>query len=177
MSAESIIAKLNSMALSAKKLSTEAVSTLAERGAEVADAGFQSALSGYVGDRNVVVTHEVNGNKATITATGQAVQFLEFGSGVTYNSPRDYPNDLYSTPPSVVGIGEYGLGRGKKPRWAVSTKTHPEVVGGEPIISRKTGKAHPYSVWSKGNPPARAMYAADKEIRKMVPQLMKEVSK
>ena len=52
-----------------------------------------------------------------IIANGKDVCFIEFGAGVYYNGADRYPGQR---PPGVVGIGEYGKGKGSNDYWFYS---------------------------------------------------------
>lgn len=100
----------------------------------------------------------------TINADGQAVCFIEFGAGVYYNSGQ-YPGEK---PEGVVGIGEYGKGKGNQNYWAYY---------GEPgsngwVVSGKKGRE---VVITHGNPAAMPMYYASSEMQQQVLSIAKEV--
>lgn len=103
-----------------------------------------------------VVDHRI-----VISASGEDVAFIEFGAGVRYG--RGYPATQVSgssgRPDGVVGIGEYGKGKGNNPKgwW----------------YDGKDGEAH----HSYGTPPAMAMYNAEKDIVEQVTSILREVFK
>ena len=81
---------------------------LAEIGVRVAKTGF--ATADYDGVNDVVVTLEQTGNGYSVVAAGDAVGFIEFGTGVRY--PEWDNTDMDYTPPKH---GTYGKGQGKNP--------------------------------------------------------------
>lgn len=129
----------------------EFVRRVAELGVSVASTGFATADYDGVNDVQVTVTH--SGDKAVITAFGEAVGFIEFGTGVRY--PEWDASGMEYTPPKH---GTYGRGRGKSPYgWFF-----------------KQGEAlrHTY-----GNQPAEAMRTARDTMVERVIQIAREVWK
>lgn len=128
------------------------VKKLAEIGVSVASAGF--TVADYDGINDVTVRLEWNGDKATVIAEGQAVGFIEFGTGIKYpewnNSEMDY------TPPKH---GTYGKGHGAWPKGWYFTP-------GEGAVQ------HTF-----GNPPAEAMRTARDVMIEKVIQVAREVWK
>ena len=91
-------------------------------------------------------------NGYVIRASGEDVCFIEFGAGVTYG--EGYSGNR---PEGIVGIGEYGKGRGANPKgWWY----------------KKEGED---AVHTLGNPPAEGMFAAEQTIRQQVYNIAKEV--
>ena len=67
---------------------------------------------------SVTLTTEVSSGEATVTASGESMPFLEFGSGVKYNGPKgsyNYPAD--ERPGWVKPIGTWGQGKGANETW------------------------------------------------------------
>ena len=131
----------------------EFVRRLAELGVSVATTGF--ALADYDGVKDVQVTMTHSGSNAVVTAFGETVGFIEFGTGVKYpewdNSGMEY------TPPEH---GTYGKGYGKNPHgWYFKQS--------EGVAAR-----HTY-----GNPPAEAMRTARDTMVERVIQIAREVWK
>ena len=130
------------------------VKRLAEIGVSVASTGF--ALADYDGNNDVTVRLEWNGNKAVVIADGEAVGFIEFGTGIKNpewdNSGMDY------TPPKH---GTYGKGYGARPHgWYFKPN------GSEGAAQ------HTY-----GNQPAEAMRTARDVMVERVIQIAREVWK
>lgn len=120
---------------------------LLSEGMEIAKRRFDVAQ--YDGDNpGITVNIEHDGDTWRLTATGEKVFFVEFGTGVYYNGAERYPN----RPSDVAGIGEYGKGKGKQQGWYYGD--------GE---------------YTHGNMPAFAMYEADARIRMRIEELAKEV--
>lgn len=126
----------------------EKANTVCERlatiGAVRASLDFSRAI--YNGTNDVSVTVEPIDNGYAIHATGNAVLFIEFGSGASYG---------YGHPePEGYGPGTYpGKGHWDDPNgWWYGNHEH-----------------------SYGNPPAQAMYNAKREIQAEVQRIADEV--
>lgn len=131
----------------------EFVKRLAELGVSVATTGF--ALADYDGINDVQVTMAQNGTNATVTAFGETVGFIEFGTGVKY--PEWNNTGVEYTPPKH---GTYGEGRGKNPHgWYFKQ-------------NEGSSARHTY-----GNPPAEAMRTARDTMVERVIQIAREVWK
>lgn len=132
---------------------------LAMLGVQEASVRFTTAIYDGVNDVNVTLKKIVNGY--VIVASGQAVAFIEFGSGVYHNTGEPYPE---SRPAGIVGIGEYGQGKGKRKAWFYK---------GEPGSNGEVQKNG--VVKTRGNPAAMPMWYASKEMEESVLQLAREV--
>ena len=124
---------------------------LAEIGVRVAQSGF--AIADYDGVNDVVVTMNKTSSGYSVVASGVAVGFIEFGTGVRHpewdNTGMDY------TPPKH---GTYGKGLGNNPH-------------GWWFKQNDGGKAtHTY-----GNTPAEAMRTARDEMVYRVTAIAREV--
>lgn len=131
----------------------EFVRRLKEIGVSVAEAGF--ATADYDGVNDVLIAETQNGARAVVIAYGEAVGFIEFGTGVKF---REYDSSTTEyTPPKH---GTYGKGRGKNPHgWYFKQ--------GEGAAARHT----------HGNEPAEAMLAARNEMIQRVIEIAREVWK
>lgn len=130
----------------------EFVRRLKELGVSVATTGF--SLADYDGVNDVLVTETQGGNRALVIAYGEAVGFIEFGTGVKF---QEYSSaGLEFTPPEH---GTYGKGKGTNPKgWWFNQG---------PGNSR-----HTY-----GNPPAEAMLTARNTMIEQVTKIAREVFK
>lgn len=133
-----------------------AVEALLTEGYYIAYAGFANAL--YSGYNDVkVLTPYWEDDTLILEAEGNAVAFIEFGTGTNY---YDYPD------PSVYGKldmsphGTYGEGHGSNVRWWY--KGEPG-TNGRPKRHEDGTYDTVYST-SWGDPPARAMYNASKVL-------------
>lgn len=131
----------------------EFIRRLAELGVSVASTGF--AMADYDGVNDVQVTMTQSGGSAVVTAFGETVGFIEFGTGVKY--PEWDASGMEYTPPKH---GTYGKGRGKNPHgWYFKQ-------------SDGASARHTY-----GNPPAEAMRTARDVMVERVIQIAREVWK
>lgn len=133
----------------------EFIRRLADIGLDVAQVRFANAE--YAGENDVVCRIEYGTHSATIYAEGNAVAFIEFGTGVVYS---EHPSGLYAH-------GTYGQGKGANPKgWAYKGQ---QGTSGTPIPDR------PDVYRTKGNPPAMAMWEASAEMAARVTEIWKEV--
>lgn len=123
---------------------------LAELGLNVAKVNFANAE--YDGNNDVVVSLEKMDNGYRIVARGNAVAFIEFGTGTAMN-PQGNASYFGERPEGVVGIGQYGKGKG---------------ATGKPWYFGNGQK-------SVGNVPAMAMYKAEQEMLLEVMQLARSI--
>lgn len=128
-------------------------------GVQEASVRFTTAI--YDGVNDVTVTLEQTSNGYSIIANGSAVAFIEFGSGVYHNTSEPYPNPR---PDGVVGIGEYGQGKGKRRAWFYK---------GEPGTNGEVQSNG--VVKTRGNPAAMPMWYASEEMKKSILQIAREV--
>ena len=124
---------------------------LASIGVQEASIRFTTAMYDGVNDSSVTLESIANGY--CIKAEGRVVAFIEFGAGVYHNPGEPYPNPR---PSGIVGIGEYGKGRGKRQAWGFTD------ANGELVITR-------------GNPAAMPMWYASEEMRNNILKIAKEV--
>lgn len=134
----------------------ELVSKLAERGCSVASIKFVQAQ--YDGsNREVSVTVTGSGTTKAVVATGPAVLFIEFGTGVVYPDDPKIRGSLTSG--DVVGRGEYGKGKGKNKNWSFFDEDSQSF--------RST----------QGNPSNGCMYYTREELKNVLAVTAKEVFK
>ena len=124
---------------------------LGEIGIKEASVRFTTAM--YDGINDVSVKLDKSKNGYVIVAEGKAVAFIEFGAGVYHNTSEPYPNPR---PSGIVGIGEYGSGKGKRKAWGYLDENNEVVI-------------------TRGNPAAMPMWYASEEIKNKVLEIVKEV--
>lgn len=135
-----------------------AVEALLTEGFYIASAGFANAL--YAGTNDVKVLEPYwEGDTLVLEAHGDAVAFIEFGTGINY---YDYPDPTVYEKLDMSPHGTYGEGYGSQIRWWYK---------GEPGNNGRPKRRRDGTydeVWSTswGNPPARAMYDASKVLDK-----------
>lgn len=111
-SINSAIKELKAYQKSLPKKAKQLAIELAETGASEAESRFASALYAGTNDSSVEIQKTRDG--AAVVASGNAVAFIEFGTGVHYNGSGSYP---LPKPSGIVGIGEFGNGMGKRDMW------------------------------------------------------------
>ncbi len=158
-----LISKLEANRKSLEEKQHRLLEELAKVGIEIADVKFSTAQ--YDGDNDVVVNSSpewVGDNKLFITASGNAVTFIEFGTGVHYVEQHPKGTELGAI------RGAYGRGKGSRDSWGYygSPGTNGQVV-------KETDKGA--VILTHGNPPARAMYDAAKEMRNQIADIAREV--
>ena len=135
----------------AQQKTQELTRRLAEIGAAEARVRFAGAQ--YDGTNDAAVSVEAITNGYKIVAEGGSVFFIEFGAGVFYNGTEPYPEPR---PAGVVGIGEYGQGKGKRKAWGFYDES------GELVITH-------------GTPAAMPMLHAGRTMRQEVERIAREV--
>lgn len=90
-----------------------------------------------------------------VTAHGIEAVFAEFGAGVYYN-PDGAPHPARGQ--GIVGIGEYGYGYGKRKVWGYYDES------GELKLTH-------------GTPASMPMYLSSQRMKRMIPDIAKEVFK
>lgn len=139
---------------------------LGELGYKNARDNFEHSI--YDGNKgNSAFYYQVDDDGVTITAYGEKIAFIEFGTGVTYG--YGYKGER---PDGIVDIGEYGHKRGRNPKgWYYYGE------GGQPAKSNKVsanakakGLKHTY-----GNQPNMFMYYSLLAIQLELEQVAREV--
>lgn len=158
-----VIGKLRAYQKSLEDKQKRLLKELADVGIDVADVQFKEAQ--YDGENDTIVNGApewMGDNKLFITATGQSITFIEFGTGVHY--VEQHPNA------AALGFirGEFGKGKGSRDTWAYYGS---EGTNGQVIKESSKGNV----VLTHGNPPARAMYNASKEMRNQVVDIARTV--
>lgn len=134
-----------------RRKTEELTRRLAQLGYQEAKVRFAGAQ--YDGNNDAEVSVEAIDRGYKIVAAGQSVFFIEFGAGVYYNGTEPYPEPR---PAGVVGIGQYGQGKGKRKAWGFYDE------GGELVITH-------------GTPAAMPMLHASRAMQQAVEQIAKEV--
>ena len=150
-SIKNAITELKSFRKSIDQKKDKLLERLGEIGVREASVRFTTAMYDGVNDSNVSLVGTNNGY--AIVASGHAVAFIEFGSGVYHNTGEPYPDPR---PEGIVGIGEYGKGYGKRQTW---------------VYRDEAGE----KVFTHGNPAAMPMWHASEEMRSKITQIAREV--
>lgn len=148
---EAAVQELRRYAEWVERKESEFIAKLAERGKSVASVKFAGAQ--YDGVNDVSVRVDNTGSVAVIYAEGEAVAFIEFGSGlIGYGHPD---------------AGKHGLGPGT---WSTD-----EELGGKGHWDDPNGWYYKHGKKSHGNPPAMAMVAARNAMVEELTTIAKEV--
>lgn len=160
---DSLINKLKSYQKTLEEKQHRFLEELAKIGIDLASAKFQTAQ--YDGDNDVIVNRQpewAGDNKLFLTATGNSITFIEFGTGIHY--VEQHPKS------AALGAirGAYGQGKGSRDSWGYY---------GNPGTSGKVVKENDKGivVLTHGNPPARAMYDSAKGMRNQIVNIAREV--
>ena len=145
------ITKLREYKTWSQRKATELARRLAELGEGEAKVRFAGAE--YDGEKDVSIKVKQIPGGYSIQANGSAVFFIEFGAGVYYNGSEPYPEPR---PSGIVGIGEYGQGKGKQKAWGFYDSS------GELVITH-------------GTPAAMPMLRANSLMRQNIERIAKEV--
>lgn len=136
---------------------------LAAVGIDTAGVRFEHAQYDGVNDVTVNGTPEwLSDTRLAIAARGQAVAFIEFGSGIHYAEEHPKAAEL------GLGRGTYGQGKGARDTWGYYGEPG---TNGRVIRTSERGQV----VLTHGNPPARAMYEAGREMRRNIVMIALEV--
>ena len=162
-SVDDAIRKLEEYRDSLKRKAQELCEKLAAIGYTVASAQFGSAM--YDGTNDVTVELNEADGRLTIFASGSAVLFIEFGTGV-----RNAEHPMQYQVPGVVGHGQYGYGLGRLESWRYPM-SNGAGTGGVP------DPKHPGYYITHGNPANMAMYNAAKDTRREILNAAQEVFK
>lgn len=155
-SVKDAVLHLRKYAAKLKRLEEELPKALAEFGAVQAQAKYDAAPynlrpSGWTDQPQITVTAEPAENGWRVRANGQEVCFVEFGAGVYYNGGNS--SYLGTRPPGIVGIGEYGTGRGKQDMWAFGNPAE----------------------WTHGTPASNSLYYTAREIEARIEETARKI--
>lgn len=148
------------------RISTTICERLATIGLNDASVRFSTAQYDGINDSDVTIEPTPNGYQ--VIAKGNAVAFIEFGTGVHYNSGASYP---LPKPSGIVGIGEYGKGQGKKDSWRYQGE---KGTNGVVKTNHKTGEEW---IVTHGNPAQMPMYHALLAMQNEAERIVKEAFK
>jgi len=140
----------------------ECLKRLAEIGVDVAKVRFSTAQYDGTNDVSVNAPQWLDSSRIAVSATGKAVTFIEFGTGIFYAEQHPLADEM------GMERGSYGQGKGSQSTWGYYGEG-----GTDGKLLRSTDKGDLYL--THGNPPARAMYEASKKMRDKVFEIVKEV--
>lgn len=154
-----IVKKIKRYRAGVSKKTKQAVNELAQLGKTIAQENFNNAE--YDGTNDVTVYVEKTKDGTSIVAKGNAVAFIEFGTGITYTETK---HPKHNETPGIVIHGSYGKGLGANPLgWIYKGNA------GTNGIVLKNG-----SILTKGNQPNRCLYDTSKEIERLRNEIFKK---
>ncbi len=163
---DEVIKKIENLKNSLDSKQHELLERLSAIGIDVASVKFKNAQYDGINDVSVDPSPEwVDEKTLVITARGQAVAFIEFGTGVHYTEQHPTADEVGAT------RGSYGKGNGSKDSWAYYGNPG---TNGHIVRTLEDGTT---VVRTHGNPPARAMYDASQAMRDKIVEIAKEIYK
>lgn len=138
---------------------------LAEYGVERAEVYFGYAEYDGINDVTVEPAKQQGKNCYVVKASGTAILFIEFGTGVHY---PDAPLDEYINAEGMVH-GSYGKGLGNNDYWFYTGQ--PGNAGGT------LAKGRTNTTITHGNQANMPMYYTKKDVEAIIPRIVKEVFK
>ena len=158
---DTLISKMESYSQSIPSRIKTFLDRLSVIGLQIASAEYANAQ--YDGDNDVTVSaYFESDNRVVVSANGQAVLFIEFGTGITYSEEHPKASEL------GMVRGSYGQGKGSNESW-----TYYGSEGTNGVVIRESDKGN--VVRTRGNPPSNAMYKASKEMLNEIENIAKEV--
>ena len=150
-------------------LARDLVEELAKTGADIARVNFTGAE--YAGTHTEDVSFKIsdNGKKATVYADGDAVLFIEFGTGIYKSAPVGEYDEIVSG--SVLDHGEYKRKQGANPwGWFYTGSPGPNHPSDTQVAYGKPNTVHTY-----GNDANSSMYNARLEVEKRYEGIVRKV--
>lgn len=128
------------------------------------DATMRFAKAVYDGRNDVVIGEPMWVDEKTlkITASGHAVCFIEFGTGVTFADDHPKMHEL------GFARGTYGKGHGKQRTWGYYGDPG---TNGQEVLTKSGRKV----VLTHGNPANRCLYETTKDMKSRIADLAREV--
>lgn len=151
-----------------ERFTKEIVKEASELGVAIASVNFSEAI--YAGVNDAIVSYEISddGRTATISANGQSVLFIEFGTGLYKASAPNEEAEIISG--YVMPHGTYGQGRGSNPSgWAFAGSMNGTVPSDTHFI--RNGVYHTY-----GNDANSSLWNAKNELMKMIPNIVRRIA-
>ncbi len=142
----------------------EFMAKMAKSGFDISQIRFRQAQ--YDGTNDVVVNEPkwIDDNTIEVLAIGNAVTFIEFGTGIHYKKEHPLASEMGAV------RGGYGKHRGSRDTWSYYGEP-----GTDGVVAKTNAKGT--LILTHGNPPARAMYFADKAMKDMVLEAAREAFK
>lgn len=151
---------------------SELVETLALYGKGYAQMGFDEAE--YAGTHDVTVDETHTDRTATVTARGEATEFIEFGTGIHHPDVLPSLKSELKESALLKMHGEFGDKRGANDNgWFFKARG---MIHNAPFTTQRSFKIP--GLWhTYGNPAGLPMYEARKQVRENIKTLAKGVFK
>lgn len=144
------------------------VRLMAQRGVEIAQVNFNNAIYAGVNDVQVQFTEKKlkNRYRATVIAEGEAVAFIEFGTGITQaDNPMERSEVIKG---NIVPHGWYGKGKGANPKGWIFNGSISGIAPPDTSYVR-SGTYH-----TKGNPANSSLWNAKNQLEQEIAKCIKE---
>lgn len=156
-----VLLRIQRLQLKVAKGNHEILERLAQVGIDTAGVKFSTAQYDGMNDVQMLEPEWVDENTVRVVASGEAVAFIEFGTGVHYTEQHPLAGEVGAV------RGGYGHHLGRLDSWFYT---------GDPGTDGELGYHGDRAVViTHGNPPARAMYDAAKEMRDKILEIVREV--
>ena len=146
----SVLRRLDAIKSQVEKLPNE-IGEHAKRYASEAQEDYHNAY--YVGANDVTVASDQTGKTSTITASGSALLFIEYGTGI-----------------NIPGVKYPAEWSGSHAKFLTDSKKLALFKGWWPLPSDVFGET---GVMTEGNPPANVMYETGKRVKEDIPDISK----
>lgn len=144
------------------------VEDVIQAGVNEATTQFSSPSLKYAGNNDVLITSDVTSEdfnqKGTVTASGESVTFIEFGTGVS-NEGSEYASEH-----NVPVHGTYGKGQGQHKGWVYPASNGLGTTG--TLVKNREDL-----VYTTGNPANRCMYHTQEVMKDKIDKSIKEFFK
>lgn len=163
---DNVIEELDKFCEVIDKLTLAVVKRLVDEGVSIARVKYASAI--YAGTNDVSVEGRmIDDHTGVISANGNSVLFIEFGTGIT---KADNPMERAEVSGNVMPHGWYGSGRGANPKgWFYKGKMPDNAPSGTEPARNRDGIIHTY-----GNDANSCLYFAREELEREFKRIVQE---
>lgn len=151
----------------------ELATRLGQLGVQIASMYYYSAEYAGISDVNVTLDETGELGTATIVASGHAVLFIEFGTGVFFPDDKQPRNELQSSS-GLVGRGELGVYGSDPGGWYYPSENG---MGANPPYGTEYSDGNQKYIHTLGNPGTPAMYWTRRDLVQSIENIAREVFK
>lgn len=154
-----------------KAFARELTEELVKRGAQVASVKY--SMAEYAGFNDVTTGFKLSkgGMTGTVYARGNAVLFIEFGTGRMRADNETERADIISGGESLKGHGQYGYGMGD----SMSGWFYRGTIGRNPPEGTEKSTTNPKSIHTYGNNANSSMWLSKFAMEEMFSEVVQEV--